>query len=174
MSIKENVEEMMKSMENLEKTGIYDVEKYSYSLLHQTSQLEYFYCHLVKENHRECDETFYHVFKRPKEHQLAYYNIGRGFPKELMDGHWCYVLKDLGYKMLVIPCTSLKGTECNPEFEMDIDIKMYGKITKSRIQLSDIRSIDVQRIDLRKPFCKVLTDKKEIMDFIIDRLFQVQ
>ena len=38
---------------------------------------------------------------------MAYFNIGRGFPKELMDGHWCYILKDLGYKALVIPSTSI-------------------------------------------------------------------
>jgi len=172
MSIKDNITKMEKSLENLEETGIYDVEKYCYSLLHQTRQLEYFYCHLVKENEKESDETFYYVERRPREHQLAYYNIGRGFPKELMDGHWCYVLKDFGYKMVIIPCTSIKDTECNPDFEKDIVVKMYGKKTKSRIQISDIRSVDIQRLDIRKPFCKVLTNKNEIMGFIKEKLFQ--
>lgn len=171
MSVEENIAELVKSLKNLEETGLYDVEKYSCSLLHQTIQLEYFYCHLVRNNDGQIDQTFYHVIRRPNEHQLAYYNIGRGFPKELMDGHWCYLLKDLGHKMLVIPCTSLKGTDCNPDFEKDIDIKMYGRITKSRIQLSDIRSVDIQRLDLRKPFCDVLTDRNEIMDFIKEKIF---
>ena len=97
MSVQENLLEISKSLENLEETGIYDVEKYSCSLKHLTNQLEYFYCHLVKEGGRDIDNTYYHLASRPMVHQLAYFNIGRGFPKELMDGHWCYVLKDLGY-----------------------------------------------------------------------------
>lgn len=172
MSTQSNIMEMTKSLQKLEESGIYDVEKYSYALLHQTSQLEYFYCHLVKDG--DCDETYYHVHHRPRVHQMAYFNIGRGFPKELMDGHWCYVLKDLGYKMLVIPCTSIKddSTEANPQFEMDIQIKIHKHITKSRIQLSDIRSVDIQRLDLRKPFCKVLTSQKEIQEFVLKNLFE--
>lgn len=172
MSVQSNLKEIGKSLENLEKTGIYDVEKYSHSLLHLTSQLEYFYCHLVKDNGGTSDNTYYRIAHRPKVHQLAYFNIGRGFPKELMDGHWCYILKDLGYKMLVVPCTSLKGAPCNPEYEMDIKIKMNGQISMSRIQLSDLRTVDNQRLDLRKPFCDVLTDEKEIKEFIENHLFK--
>ncbi|WRK55430.1 hypothetical protein SD457_11930 [Coprobacillaceae bacterium CR2/5/TPMF4] len=52
MSVQENLLEISKSLENLEETGIYDVEKYSCSLKHLTNQLEYFYCHLVKEGDR--------------------------------------------------------------------------------------------------------------------------
>lgn len=172
MSVQSNLLEIEKSLEKLEETGIYDVEKYSHSLLHLTSQLEYFYCHLVKEGSGDIDTTYYRIAKRPKVHQLAYFNIGRGFPKELMDGHWCYILKDLGYKMVVIPCTSIKGTKVNPEFELDIKIKMSeDKISHSRIQLSDIRSVDMQRLDLRKPFYEVLTDQKEILSFVEEKLF---
>ena len=173
MSVINNLLEISKSLENLEKTGIYDVEKYSCSLMHLTNQLEYFYCHLVQEGNGDVDSTYYRISNRPKVHQLAYFNIGRGFPKELMDGHWCYVLKDLGYKMVVIPCTSIKedGEEVNPEYEMDINIKMGNRISMSRIQLSDIRSVDNQRIDLRKPFFDVLTDEQEIIDFVETKLF---
>lgn len=170
-SVEENIKEIKKSLKSLEKTELYDVEKYSCSLLHQTKQLEYFYCHLVKDNEAESDHTFYYIMNRPKEHQLAYFNIGRGFPKELMDGHWCYILKDFGYKMVVIPCTSIKDTECNGDFEKDIVVKMFKRITQSRLQISDIRTVDIQRIDLRKPFCKVLTRQEEIMDFIKEKLF---
>jgi hypothetical protein len=166
MSVQNNLLEIEKALERLEESGMYDVEKYSHSLMHLTSQLEYFYCHLVKDSGGSSDTTYYRVNKRPKVHQLAYFNIGRGFPKELMDGHWCYVLKDLGYKMLIIPCTSIKGTACNPEFEMDIKIKIGDQTSQSRIQLSDIRSIDMQRLDLRKPFYEVITNQKEILDFV--------
>lgn len=173
MSIKSNLMEMNKSLKHLEESGNYDVEKYSYALLHQTSQLEYFYCHLVKDG--DCDQTYYHVHKRPQIHNLAYFNIGRGFPKELMDGHWCYVLKDMGYKMLVIPCTSIKenSSAVNPMYEKDIKIITNTHETTCRIQLSDIRSIDIQRLDLRKPFYTVLTPRQEIMDFVEKNLFDM-
>lgn len=171
MTVQENLILIYKSLKNLEKTGIYDVEKYSRSLLHQTNRLEYFFCHIVNDVGRNADNTYYRIAVRPKEHQLAYFNIGRGFPKELMDGHWCYILKDMGCKMLVIPCTSIKGTLCNLEFEMDIKIKMNNKLSMSRLQLSDLRTIDIQRLDLRKDFCKVITSKKRIKNFVKSRLF---
>lgn len=171
MSVHENLIEISKSLENLEETGIYDVEKYSCSLKHLTNQLEYFYCHLVKEG-QDIDNTYYHLSSRPQVHQLAYFNIGRGFPKELMDGHWCYVLKDLGYKMLIIPCTSLKGTVCNPDFELDIDVKIGNTETKSRLQLSEIRCVDMQRLDLRKPFCEVLSPRQNIVDYVEEHLLK--
>lgn len=167
MSIFEDLFEVGKSLSNIEKTGNYDVEKYCCSIKHLTNQLEYFYCHLVPEGATNTDDTYYHLYRRPSEHQLAYFNIGRGFPKELMDGHWCYVLKDLGCKMLVIPSTSIKPTSkpCHPNFEMDIEVMMNGKVCKSRIQLDDIRSVDVQRLDLRKEFCTIITPRQTIIDF---------
>ena len=146
----------------MKETECYDVEKYTYSLLHQTRQLEYFYCQLVEEENPEPDQTYYHVSRRPMVHQMAYFNIGRGFPKELMDGHWCYVLKDFGSKMLVIPCTSIK--EDSPEateYELDIRAKIRKYPIRSRMQLSDMRVVDLQRLDIRKRFCNVITDKKK-------------
>ncbi len=170
MSIETDLKIVQNSLNKLCKAGNYDVEKFGYSLVHLTSQLEYFYCHLAK-NNGSIDDTYYRINKRPREHQLAYFNIGRGFPKELMDGHWCYVVKDLGYKMLVVPCTSIKKETHNTEFEMDINIKMGDENTKSRIQLSDIRAIDLQRLDLRKEFCNVITKQQEILNFITKTLF---
>ena len=41
MSVEYNMDEMKKSLKNLKETECYDVEKYTYSLLHQTRQLEY-------------------------------------------------------------------------------------------------------------------------------------
>ena len=175
MSVCDDLFEIAKSLSNIEKTGMYDVEKYSCSLLHLTNQLEYFYCHLVPKGTGSSSNTYYKLNNRPKVHELAYFNIGRGFPKELMDGHWCYVLKDLGYKMLVIPCTSIKTSSkvCNPSFEMDIEMGNDDKILKSRIQLSDIRSVDLQRLDVRKKFCKVITNRQDIIDFVQNNLFKL-
>lgn len=167
-----NIEELKNYLNKLDESGLYDAEKYSRSLLHQTSQLSYFYCSLVKDG--SPSDTYYHVHKRPKEHQMAYFNIGRGFPKELMDGHWCYIVKDLGYKMLIIPCTSIKkeSSPLNPHFEKDLTvIDDHGTITHSRMQLTDLRTVDIQRLDCRKPFYTVCDDREEIRNFIIEHLF---
>ena len=170
--LEENIEELKNYLNKLDESGLYDAEKYSRSLLHQTSQLSYFYCSLVKDG--SPSDTYYHVHKRPKEHQMAYFNIGRGFPKELMDGHWCYIVKDLGYKMLIIPCTSIKkeSSPLNPHFEKDLTvIDDHGMITHSRMQLTDLRTVDIQRLDCRKPFYTVCDDREEIRNFIIEHLF---
>lgn len=173
MDYKKNLMEISKSLEHIEKTGVYDVDKYTCSLLHLTNQLEYFYCDLVAKGNNDCDHTFYYIKNKPKVGQMAYFNIGRGFPKELMDGHWCYILSDLGYKALVIPSTSIKedSKPCNKMYEMDIEIMYYNKKMKSRIQLSDIRTVDLQRLDLRKPFVDVLTDRDSIIEFVRNNLF---
>ena len=39
-----NIEELKNYLNKLDESGLYDAEKYSRSLLHQTSQLSYFYC----------------------------------------------------------------------------------------------------------------------------------
>ena len=44
-----NIEELKNYLNKLDESGLYDAEKYSRSLLHQTSQLSYFYCSLVKD-----------------------------------------------------------------------------------------------------------------------------
>ena len=100
MSTQTNLIQFKKYLLSLEQSGCYDVEKYTHSLMFQTSQLAFFFCQLVKDHN--VDHTFYHVHHKPKIHTLAYFNIGRGYPKELQDGHWCYVLKDFGYKMLIV------------------------------------------------------------------------
>ena len=160
--------EIEKSLNNLEKTGLYDTSKYSHSLLHLTNQLEYFYCNLVPKGTGNSATTIYKPINRPKEHQLAYFNLGRGFPKELMDGHWCYVVKDLGSKMFVIPCTSIKADSkpCNLNFEFDIEGVDEQGTFKCRIQLSDIRSIDVQRVHVLKKPKEVVTGRDIILEFV--------
>ena len=108
------------------------------------------------------------------EHKLIYINLGRGFPKELMDGHWCYVLKDYGCKLLVIPSTSIKNdSKFNSEYDMDIFSEDVEKeeVIKSRLCITDMRTIDIQRIDKRKKYKKVITKRKEIIAYVNDRIF---
>ena len=64
----------------------------------------------------------------------------------------------------------LKGNSCNPGFELDIDVMMENVKTKSRLQLSEIRCVDMQRLDLRKPFCNVLSTRKEIINYVEEHL----
>ena len=47
MYYEENVNEVIKSLDHLRESGVYDVDKLTYSLVHLTSQLEFFYCNLV-------------------------------------------------------------------------------------------------------------------------------
>ena len=44
--------------------------------------------------------------------------------------------------------------------------------TKSRLQLSEIRCVDMQRLDLRKPFCNVLSTRKEIINYVEEHLLK--
>lgn len=49
-------------------------------------------------------------------------------------------------------------------YEFDIEVKMNNKRVRSRLQLSDIRTVDNQRLDMRKRLCTVLTDEKIIKE----------
>lgn len=151
----------------------YDCSKFLYSLKHLTSQLIYFYRDVAKNS--ESDNIYYKVRNYPKEHDLIYVNLGRGFPKELMDGHWCYVVKNYGHKLLVIPSTSIKeDSSFNAEFDLDIISRFDNYVKMSRLSITDIRCIDLQRIDERKKRAEVLTDRKEILRFINDKIFDIE
>lgn len=88
-----------------------------------------------------------------------------GYPKETCDDHWCYILKDYGTKYLIIPTTSIKSNsaKCNPLYEMDIIDKT--PTGKSRLQFTDMRSIDIMRVCRSvHPNCyDVITDRKDIL-----------
>lgn len=147
----------------------YDCSKLLWALQHQLSQLLYFYKDIAKELPSE--NIFYKMGNYPKEHELVYVNLDRGFPKEMMDGHWCYVLKSFGYKLLVIPTTSIKrDSTYNEKFDYDIISEVDNKIIKSRLSISDMRCVDIQRIDKRKEKAKVLTERKEILEFVEDKV----
>lgn len=99
------------------------------------------------------------------EGDLVFINLGYGYAHEIMRPHWCYVLKDCVSKFVVVPIHTVRGNLCN-EHEMDIQTVIDGSITTSRMSLSDIRSVDKQRIDQRKSVGKVLTPRSEILESI--------
>lgn len=87
------------------------------------------------------------------EGDMVYVNLDVGFPREMCFGHWCYVVKKFRDKMLVIPSTSVKD-DCTVSTEMDIHVVINGKKTKSRLNFSELRTVDKMRIDPRKSVAK--------------------
>lgn len=163
--------ELFENLEEIKKLKNYDGEKLIYSLYHLTSQLLYFYKLVAKGG--DATNVSYHRKNQNYEHKLVYINIGRGFPKELMDGHWCYVIKDMGYKLLVVPATSIKVDSIIKEdyhLVIESEDRNYKQYV-SRLSLTDIRTIDVQRIDVRKEILDVKTDRKYISEYIKNKLF---
>mgnify|MGYP006872933128 FL=1 len=55
---------------------------------------------------------------------------------------------------------------------MDIEVMMSGVKTKSRLQLSEIRCVDMQRLDLRKTFCDVLSSHDDIIKYVKEHLLK--
>jgi hypothetical protein len=163
---------MNKLGEKLEKMNSYDYEGFVTQLEYWIGQMDFYYNTLCKD--KDPVNIFYKVkpAQRPSEGQIAYFNLTRGFPKELYDGHFCYILKDHGYKFTVIPITSLKddSSECDPEFQLDIDFKI-GEIEKGRLQCTDLRTVDLQRINTRKGIYDVITPKTDILNKIKEVIF---
>ena len=169
-SLKELELELYINLKKISKLKNYDYEKLLYSLIHLTSQLLYFY-EIIAQGKTSSD-IWYKRNKESLEHKMVYINLGRGFPKELMDGHWCYVLRDMGAKIMIIPSTSIKEDSIFDErYDMDIKSKVLNKKLVSRLCISEIRTVDVQRIDKRKKFMNVITNRKEIIQFVKMRIF---
>ncbi len=129
-------------------------------------ELSYFYNKIVQDGQNP-SMAIYNLppSQRPKEGQIAYINLRRGYPKETHDDHWCYILKDYGTKYIIIPTTSIKpnSADCNPLFEMDIIDKTPAG--KSRLQFTDIRSIDIMRVcrSVSPNSYDVITPRDEIL-----------
>lgn len=88
-----------------------------------------------------------------QEGDMVYVQLDAGFPLEMCFGHWCYVVKDMIGKFLIIPSTSIKD-ECPAPTEMDIPVIINGRKTKSRLNFSEVRTIDKLRVDTRKSVAK--------------------
>lgn len=148
--------------DNLAATNNYDVDKLIEAWQHQLTASNFFYGSLVnKEPSHNANKVYYSLKSEPKEHQLVYAQIGRGYSKELFDPHWCYVLKHCGTKLIVIPLTSLKEDSGTPTVPYEYDILESGNVT-GRMHFDDVRCIDKMRIVERKGYIDILTDRSEI------------
>lgn len=167
-----------RQMETLKETDKYDVDMLLRSLSYQVKQLNYFYKDLInKQGSNDANKTYYNLSPNPNEHQLIYVNLCRGFPKELFDGHWCYLLKNCGTKFLVIPTTSIKEMSSTDEQDYYFDIEESDDC-KSRLRFDEIRMIDKMRIVTKdKPYRDVITDRKLIeekfMNFLKLSIFPI-
>lgn len=166
MNIYKEMWSLALKLDQMNSNGNYNVDELINGLKFQIEQLSFFYDVLVaKQGNGDASKTYYKLKNRPSEHQLIYVNLTRGFPKELYDAHYCYILKDCGNKFIVIPTTSIigKDIQCNPDFEMDIEI-IDGD--PCRLNIDDIRVIDFMRIIQYKNYFNVKTDRKNILDFV--------
>lgn len=167
MSIKDDMDESTRILEGIKN---YDNDGFANQLKYWLKELEFFYNKVVPGQTRNPSNSFYEITKsiRPNEGQVAFFNLRRGYPKEVYDGHYCYILKDFGVKYLVIPTTSVKDkSEANPEFEFDIKMKNFKNELISRLQISDMRAIDVQRFNEKRSVYDVKTDKRIIVNEIL-------
>lgn len=153
---------MNENIKKMQEIKTYEVIKLIQSYNYQISNLYYYYKKLEKNN------TFFMKNVKVNEHTLVYVNLGRGFPQELMDGHWCYVVRIIGTKLLVIPTTSIKSrNETNSFMHYIIKSCSGKKVIKSKLELSEIRCVDIQRTYLKKGMYNVKTSRKEIMKKVI-------
>lgn len=156
--------------QNLAETENYDVDMLISAWKHQLTESNFFYGKLVKkEPNQDANKTYFSLKKEPKEHQLVYTQIGRGYPKELFDPHWCYVLKHCGTKLIVIPVTSIKPDSSNPVVPYEYDIEEDSGI-KARMHLDDMRCIDKMRIIEKRGYISVIT-KREDIEKAVERFF---
>lgn len=157
----------------LENLKNYDGHQCSYQILLWLRELEHFYNTIVPQQGNDPSKAYYNIkpkSSRPNEGQVAYFNLRRGYPKELYDGHWCYVLKDFNTKFLIVPLTSVKNDEPKDKYEIEINIKDFINDLSSRIQVTDLRFIDAQRINENQKVFDVLTDRTNIINEIFSIL----
>lgn len=147
-----------------ELSAVIDIEGLMFDIDYELGQLLYFHKNVLPKTH------FYHMKAIPKQGEVAYFNLTRGFPKELVGGHWCLVLKYVKGKALVVPLTSIKEDSAPVDPEFQIDIQVEGFKCMSRAQISDIRTIDVQRCYIKKGFKRVITNQEEIYNKIHNTL----
>lgn len=157
-------------IEKLNQSRMFNTNNYLESLIHQTGQLRFFYKDLCEKEQIEPEQMLYHLPMKIYEGDIVYVNLETGFPKELRDGHWCYILKKTKAKAFIIPLTSLKDDKPSDKWEMDLPV-IYKEIkTKSRFNFGEMRWIDLQRVYYKKGKMKALIDRKYIFDIFIQFL----
>lgn len=160
-----------RQMEILQSTDRYDVDALLYSLSYQMKQLNYFYKDLIdKQGSNDANKTYYNLRPAPSEHQLVYVSLCRGFPKELYDGDWCYLLKNCGTKFLVIPVTSIKETSPTENQSYYYDIVEEDDFI-ARLRFDEMRTVDKMRVITKdKPYRNVKTERAIIENKLMNYL----
>ena len=164
-----NEEFIKKIMIDFENIKYYDQKRgFLEDLNYHIGQIKYFYDDLTPNQTGDPSTTFYRPKQLPKVHQIAYFNLTRGFPKELYGGHWCYIFKSFKTKLVVIPTTSVKADSLPPdkEYQMDIDVRNFTNQYITRLQIGDMRTVDIQRLYPSKGFYDVITNRERITDNI--------
>lgn len=148
------------TLRNIDNSSI--VEGFVEELFYWVQRLEFFYNTMVPQQGGNPSKTYYSLTDPAIEGKIAYVNLGRGYPKETFDGHYCYVLKDVGSKIIVIPFTSLKETSGEPvePYEVDVLIPTINSPTfnpvkmhyNHRVHLDEIRSLDKMRVKESKGY----------------------
>lgn len=156
--------EMNNIIAKLKQIVKYDTEGFIYDLRTLVGQLYKFHNELIPVSESNGNSTYFHPPKVPKSHQIAYFNLGHGYPKELYGGHWCYIVTDFKFKFLIVPTTSVKPASSilNPQFEIKIDVKNFKNDLETRMQVTDMRIVDLHRIHTKKDIYDVITDRKYV------------
>lgn len=169
-----NKEEWIKLYGMLTHIEGFDYDTFIKDTKYEIGQLKFFYNNITRNQTGNPSTSFYKPKVVPESHQLAYFNLTQGFPKELRGGHWCYVLKHTKSKFIIIPCTSVKedSTPPDPEYQMDIEIDGFPNGRKARLQFSDIRSVDVQRLYGTRGIYDIVTERGLILNGIFDAMYE--
>ena len=151
-----------------------DNEKFVDELYKWIIEISFFYDTVVKIGGDPSTTQFQiKPSKRPSEGHIALFSLRRGYPKETFDDHWCYILKDFGSKYVIIPTTSIKldSGKCDERYEMDIDD--YTNKGKSRLQITDLRSVDVMRVNINPSpnYFEVITPRESIIQKVKSIIF---
>jgi len=169
MSVDFNMQKITSKLKSIKK---YDIEGFVYDLSGMVHQLWFFHNKLIPEEDENGDDTFYTPTPAPKINQLAYFNLGHGYPKELYGGHWCYIINEFKTKYLIIPTTSLKDGKLIKESNFPIEIKDFENDSVTVARVEEIRTIDKMRIFRGKPFYDILTSKEEIISKINENMYK--
>lgn len=160
---KNEFDELALLAEKLDKTGHYNVNVLLSGLKHMLTENCFFYGPLSSmQPGKDPSRVFFDLDVDPQCHQLVYVQLGGGYAKELRGPHWCYVLKNVGQKLTVIPTTSIKKNSGPARAPYEFDITENDGMI-SRLHFDDIRSIDKMRVLETKPYKNAITPKEEIL-----------
>lgn len=174
MEEKVSKQEWIKLYGVLTHTENFDMNTFIKDMKYEIGQLKFFYNNITRNQTGNPSTSFYKPRIKPEAHQLAFFNLTHGFPKELRGGHWCYILKHAKSKFIIIPCTSVKedSSPADPEFQMDIEIDGFPNDKKARLQFSDIRSVDAQRLYVDRGIYDIVTDRSKILNSVLDAIYE--